>query len=168
MGDRNTAHPREAPSSYLQGKHRTIADYADIILLIALNHSVWAFLICLIFHYSCYFSPFFVCPWMALADPLSLSVCCCRSQHPWCSGGGPPRSPAHAFRQHAAGRGRGGTGERWRICCRRRSGRGLWRRGRQLHRTFRLQSKTHSDQTDLPYRAGEIRTGKEESLQSQG
>lgn len=158
MGDRNTAQTQEAPSSYLQGKHHTITDYAGAMLLIALNNSDWTPLICFIFHYKKIFSPV-----TALADPLFLSVCRCRSQHPWCPGGGPPRPSAHAFRQHAAGRGRGGTRERGRICRRRSCSRGLGRGGRQLHRTFRLQSQTHPDQTDLPHRAGEIRTGEEKN-----
>lgn len=88
-------------------------------------------------------------------------VCRYRSQHPRSPGGGPPRPSAHAFRQHAAGGGRGGTRERWRICRRRSCSSSLGRGGRQLHRTFRLQSQTHPDQTDLPHRAGEIRAGEE-------
>lgn len=43
MGDRNTAHTQEAPSTYLQGKHHTIAAYPDIMLLIALNNSVFVY-----------------------------------------------------------------------------------------------------------------------------
>lgn len=40
MSDRNTAHTQEAPSSYLQGKYHTIADYTDIMLLIALKGDI--------------------------------------------------------------------------------------------------------------------------------
>lgn len=57
MGDRNTAQTQEAPSSYLQGKHHTITDYAGAMLLIALNNSAWTPLICFIFHYKKIFSP---------------------------------------------------------------------------------------------------------------
>ncbi len=124
--------------------------------LIAHNSSVWSVLFFIMRMI------FLTCPLMALTDPLSLFPCCCRSQHPWCPGGRPPRPPTHALRQHAAGRGCGGTRERWRICSCCSCCRGLRRGRRQLHWTFWLQSQTHPDQTDLPHRAGEVWAGEEE------
>lgn len=152
MGDRNRAHRQEAPSSYLQGKtsHSGRLRRPNCTKLYHCNKSVHGAMICF---YSALSR-------MASVDPLSLFLCFCRSQHSRCPRGGSARPPAHAFRQHAAGGGRGRTRERWRVCSCCSCSRSLRRGRRQLHWTFRLQSQTHPDQTDLPHRAGEIWTGK--------
>lgn len=152
MGDRNRAHRQEAPSSYLQGKTSHSDRLRRPNCTIVTNQS--GAMICFYSALSRWL--FFLPGW----HQLTLCPCFCRPQHSRCPRGGSARSPAHAFRQHAAGGGRGRAGERWRLCSCGSCSRGFRRGRRQLHRTFRLQSQTDPDQTDLPHRAGEIRTGK--------
>lgn len=138
----------------MRSKHKQITQG----LWLKLWHE-WKQPICI--QYDCFVA--LACLCLTFSETGLSLMCHCRSQHPRRSRGGPSRPPAYAFRQHAAGRRSGRTGERWWICgccsccC------GLGRGGRQLHRTFWLQSQTHTDQTDLSHRAGEIRTGKNES-----
>lgn len=86
-------------------------------------------------------------------------LCLSRSEYSRGTGGGPSWSSAHASGQYAAGRGGGWPRERWWISRCGSSCNGIGKPYWQLHWTLRLPGQTLTDQTNLPYRTGEIRTG---------